>query len=328
MQPTASSSFAWPPNETATVAALLLEAGDAAVEVERAARLVQRVRARPRSACTGRVFDDDDEREHGILRGGRAEVLEREPRGRGHVHVGGEPRLRVRRRPARSTTADRPRRPRRRWRRPGRRRSPATARAGGRRTREPGDGRRRPDRGDGLPFLRAIRRPAARRRSRRIASTRRVVPHAVRLAGAARRRRRGRGRAPSASRVDAVAGAAAEAARLRDLSTYSGFVIAEPDVDDRVAEADVGDDRPDREDRVERGERGVAPVVRVDVAPQGEERERRRSASGATTYSSGEAVRFFTFGVRANGIFLPVSACWIDLSTPARLTGSRMRLKP
>ncbi len=50
--------------------------------------------------------------------------------------------------------------------------------------------------------------------------------------------------------------------------------------------------------------------------------------SGDRANSAGVAVRLRTFGVRANGIFLPVIACCIDLTTPARLTGNRIRLNP
>ena len=39
-------------------------------------------------------------------------------------------------------------------------------------------------------------------------------------------------------------------------------------------------------------------------------------------------VRLATFGVRLKGLFSPVRACTIELNTPARLTGSRIRLKP
>ena len=50
--------------------------------------------------------------------------------------------------------------------------------------------------------------------------------------------------------------------------------------------------------------------------------------NGVNANSNGVAVRLATFGVRANGIRRPVIACWIDLNTPARLTGNRIRLKP
>ena len=50
--------------------------------------------------------------------------------------------------------------------------------------------------------------------------------------------------------------------------------------------------------------------------------------NGENANSNGVAVRLATFGVRANGIRRPVMACWIDFTTPARLTGSRIRLKP
>ena len=51
-------------------------------------------------------------------------------------------------------------------------------------------------------------------------------------------------------------------------------------------------------------------------------------SSGERAKSSGVAVRLATFGVRANGIRLPVMPCWTDFTTPARLTGSRIRLSP
>ena len=49
---------------------------------------------------------------------------------------------------------------------------------------------------------------------------------------------------------------------------------------------------------------------------------------GTTTNEIAAVVRLRTFGVRANAIFWPVIACPIDLTTPDRLTGSRIRLKP
>ena len=43
---------------------------------------------------------------------------------------------------------------------------------------------------------------------------------------------------------------------------------------------------------------------------------------------SGAVVRFRTFGVRSNAILRPVMAWPSDVSTPDRLTGSKIRLKP
>ena len=45
----------------------------------------------------------------------------------------------------------------------------------------------------------------------------------------------------------------------------------------------------------------------------------------STTNRGGAVVRSFTFGVRANAIYWFVIACCSD--TPAKLTGSRIRLK-
>lgn len=46
----------------------------------------------------------------------------------------------------------------------------------------------------------------------------------------------------------------------------------------------------------------------------------------ARTYSAGAAVRFATFGVRANAIFDLAAACWRDLSVPPMFTVRRTRL--
>src|SRR6056297_1442807 len=52
------------------------------------------------------------------------------------------------------------------------------------------------------------------------------------------------------------------------------------------------------------------------------------STNGNTTNVIGAVVRSRTFGVRANAIFLPVTAWLSERNEPDRLTGSRIRLKP
>src|SRR4051812_20261022 len=127
--------------------------------------------------------------------------------------------------------------------------------------------------------------------------------------------------------MDAVTGSTTEAARLRDFSTYSGFVIPSQ-MSTTVFQMPMYATIAQIARVALNAANAALPQLCALMSRHSVNSENATIASGAMTYSSGEAVRFLTFGVRANGIFLPLSDCWIDLSTPARLTGNRMRLKP